>query len=491
MKKKISVVLSICLALVFFVACTNRYDEKNASFYTLDLVFNAETNVITGRQTVDFYNSFDVELADIHFHLFANAHREGAQYSPFTANEINDAFPNGRSFGGIEITSLRVDGADSPIVIGGRDEDRLIVKLPRALMPTQRVMVEMEYTLTIPNVRHRFGHYNGIVNLGNFFPIAAVFENGQWSPHVYYSIGDPFFTKAKNFKVSITAPNNLMAAMSGRVTRAPFTNGNTQTTHTSSGTLMRDFAIVLGEFQVVTGEVDGVEVRYYFTQETSMSSADALAVSMDSVRVFNELFGNYPWETLSVVKTHFLHGGMEYPGLVYISDTLSGNYFRDVIVHEIAHQWWYAIVGNNQVDHAWLDESLAEYSVALFYERMPQFGVSYSDRIAESLRTFALFEDIFGKNFDGSMNRSLSEFNSPYEYVVVAYQKGAVMLSSLRQIIGDDAFFSALRKYFQNHKFGIARPENLVAAFEVASNKNLQPFFNTWFSGEVQTFGRV
>jgi len=467
----------------------NRYDEKNVSNYQIDLVFNAETNVLTGVQTVDFFNSFNVELPEIHFHLFANAYREGAQFSPFTQSEINDAFPNGPSFGGIEITSLKVNGTDAPIVIGGRDEDRLIVKLPRALMPTQRVEIEMEYTLTIPNVRHRLGHYNGIVNLGNFFPIAAIFENGAWNQSVYYSKGDPFFTKVKNFDVSITTPSRLTAAMSGRVQRENLTGGRTR--HTSSSRLMRDFAIVLGEFQVVTGTVDGIEVRYYFTQEMSMLSQEALSVSMDSVRVFNELFGKYPYETLSVVKTHFLHGGMEYPGLVYISDVLSGNHFRDVIIHEIAHQWWYAVVGNDQVAHAWLDESLAEYSVALFYERMPQFGITYNDRIAEALRTFALFEDVFGKNFDGSMNRGLSEFNSVYEYVVVAYHKGAVMLSSLRKVIGDDAFFRAIRNYYETQKFQIARPEHLVAAFEAASNRDLQTFFATWFAGDIQTFGRA
>ena len=76
-----------------------------------------------------------------------------------------------------------------------------------------------------------------------------------------------------------------------------------------------------------------------------------------------------------MVQTDFSEGGMEYGALVYISlDVTDQLQYQGVIVHEIAHQWWYGLVGNNQILTAWIDEGLAEYCTAVFFETHPQYG---------------------------------------------------------------------------------------------------------------------
>jgi aminopeptidase N len=202
------------------------------------------------------------------------------------------------------------------------------------------------------------------------------------------------------------------------------------------------------------------------------------------------MFGKYPYTSLAVVQTSFLNGGMEYPGLVYISDRAKGEMYRDVTVHEIAHQWWYGIVGSNQISNAWLDETLAEYSATLFYEKQPQFGIGYSARIADALGAYALFCDFFDGVSDTSMNRRLPDFNTPLEYTVMTYTKGQVMMDSLRKTIGDNAFFDGLRKYFADNYLKIAAPDNLVGSFESTSKRELNAFFSTWLDGKAVTFNK-
>ncbi len=471
------------------VGCSEKgLDDAAASLsvYTIDAVFCDDDKTLTATQNVDYVNEFDVEIGELYFHLYPNAYREGARFTPFTAADTADAYPNGLSYGGINISSLKVDGKEKEIKIGGQDEDILIVEFDEPLMPTMRTKIDMEYTVTVPNVRHRFGYYGKTVNLGNFYPVACVYENGEFESSPYYFNGDPFYSTVANYKVSVTAPKKYTAAMSGI---GVITDTENDRKTFASALAVRDFAIVLGEFEQISGTADGAAVTYYYYDDENAEAS--LNTSIDSVKTFNSMFGGYPYKSLAVVQTHFLNGGMEYPALVYISDRQKGELYRDTIIHEIAHQWWYATVGNDQISHAWLDETLAEYSATLFYEKNAGYNVDYSARIADAMKTYALFCDRFENTADKSMDRRLPDFNTPMEYTVMTYVKGQIMMDSLRKTIGDDAFFKGLRKYYEDNRFRIARPENLIGAFEKTSGKDLMSFFDTWLDGNVKTFAKT
>ncbi|MCL2370557.1 MAG: M1 family peptidase, partial [Firmicutes bacterium] len=264
-------------------------------------------------------------------------------------------------------------------------------------------------------------------------------------------------------------------------------NGD-RVTHRKEALVVRDFAIVMSpDFRVMTETVDGIEIRYYYIIDPTPELS--LKIAVDSVRTFNEHIGMFPYPTLAVVETHFLHGGMEYPRLVMISNELSGDLYREVIVHEVAHQWWYAVVGNNPVLHAWMDEGLTEYTTTLFYVWNPQYGITYQERMADKLTGLLLYLELYGRQRpDTSMNRPLNEFRNSYDYMYMVYVKGGLMFSSLRRMIGNDNFFAALKLYYEQNFFQMARPENLIAAFEQASGKPLEAYFDSWLSGRVQMF---
>jgi len=482
------VVALMAFAVPMLVACNGEEAFADTlSHYQMDIIFCDESKSIDVVLTLDYRNNYAVELTELHFNVPPAAFREGAKFRPVAASEMERAFPNGESFGGIAFESVTLNGAVANHSIAGDDANVLVIPFVNPLLPQRRASIEMRFTVTIPNMRHRLGWYNHLVNLGNFFPIAAVFQNGAFATSNYYYIGDPFFSAVANFCVSITKPTRLTAAMSGATERVDAGEGKT----TTSGSIRkaRDFAIVLGEFNVRNERVGDVDVRYYYHRDVAPELS--LQAAVDSMRTFSEVFGAYPYATFSTVETAFLHGGMEYPALTMISDELEGEIFREVIIHEAAHQWWYAVVGNDQVNHAWIDESLAEFSTTLFFQLNPQYGITYEARMADALSTLTLYAQAFRHQpgFTTSMQRPLSEFRDSLEYTVMVYLKGKIMLDTLRIQIGDEAFFAALRNFYADHKFGIATPQDFIIAFENASNRPLAPFINAWVDGSIQIFG--
>jgi len=483
----ILLVATVAITIPIFTGCNLTGDKfSNLSSYTMQITLHEDGHGIDASMVLDYRNNYAVELRELKFNLPANAFREGAQFRPVATNEMAEAFPNGQSFGGTEIKSVTTsNNATIEFEITGEDENVLRVPLANPLMPGHRTSLNIDFSVRLANVRHRLGHYNGIINLGNFFPIMAVFSGEEFLTNVYYYIGDPFFSAAANFDVSITKPANLTAAMSGKTVRTT-QNGNATTRAEIKGA--RDFAIVLGEFTILNASVGDVDVRYYFVEDSEAEKN--LQAAVDSIATFSDMLGAYPWATFSTVKTPFLHGGMEYPALTMISDALTGDTFREVIIHEAAHQWWYAVVGNDQVRYGWIDESLAQMTTSLFFEANPQYGVSYDSRMAEALNMLSLYANVFRdtEGFSTRMCRPLGEFNNSLEYVVMAYYKGKVMLDTIRIQIGNDNFMTALRNLYQNNKFGILTRDTFISTFESAAQRQLAPFFDAWLDGSIAVF---
>ena len=214
------------------------------------------------------------------------------------------------------------------------------------------------------------------------------------------------------------------------------------------------------------------------------------AAAVDALKTFSDKFGEYPYESMSSVETQFLQGGMEYPGLAMISDALAPDIYREALVHETAHQWWYAAVGNDEVRYPWLDEGLTEFSTSIFYRENPSYEVDYEKRIADALGAYVLYFDAFKTaSSDTSMTRKVCDYESPFEYTYMTYVKGELMFESLRSIIGDEKFFAGLRDYYASYKFKVAKPDDLIGCMEKAAGRNLKGFFDSWTEGKVADFG--
>jgi aminopeptidase N len=236
---------------------------------------------------------------------------------------------------------------------------------------------------------------------------------------------------------------------------------------------------------MLTGSVNGVTVNYYYQLDTEPEQS--LKSAIDAINTFTNLFGAYPYKTFSIAETSFYQGGMEYPAMVMISDNLKErSVINEVIIHETAHQWWYAVVGNDEIEHAFLDEGLTEYSVVLFYEKNPSYGFTRAEMVGIAHKSYQTYCSIYDRIFGGkdtSMDRSLKDFTSEYEYVNIAYVKGALMFDYLRVSVGEEEFFKGLKKYYKDYSFKNATPDDLIFVYE--NSCQTSGFFSSWINGEV------
>lgn len=491
----------IALIIVLFSGCTSNTKSisENLTKYNLNLEFFDESKTLSGTESFVYINPTDTTLDYVMFHLYPNAFREGAKISPVSLTNEHKAYPNGKSYGKIDITEVKVSGMNCTLKLSdqddvynpnyqitGEDENILKINLPNELFPNEKVEIEIGFNITLPNVYHRFGYGEDTVNLGNFYPIACVYENGEFQTDLYHYNGDPFYSEMANYEVSICYPTTYKLATSGQILET--ITGENNNTSKMTANSVRDFAMVLSEkFNVISNACDDTQVFYYYFSDPNPEKS--LEIALKSVKTFNELIGKYPYSTLSVVEANFVHGGMEYPNLIYISNDIKDHLtYEQVIVHETAHQWWYNLVGNSEYDHAWLDEGLTEYTTALFYEINSEYGISKDQIIKNAYSNYQLFVEVYGGVYgeiDTSMNRPLNEYPTEPEYVYLTYVKGMLLFDTLREILGKEKFEKCLKEYFEENKFKIAKPEDMISSFEKASNIKLENIFNAWTQGKV------
>lgn len=481
-------ILLVILVFVLPLFFVNNKKQNHLNSYKLDLIFHEEKYLLYGEERVDYYNNSENMFTHLYFHLYPNAFREGMKNRVVSSSKEKEAYPNGESYGKIDIKKVCDQNQELEFQIVGEDENILEVKLNQPIYPDELAVVNIDFETSLANINHRLGYGDSTINLGNFYPIACVYEDGKgFSQSLYHSNGDPFYSDCANYDVTIKCSSKFEIASGGEVKSSTVSNEIKENKY--KGNKIRDFCIVLSEkLSKESKVVDGIEICYYGYQGDS-NLKKCLNIAEDAVKTFNKMFGKYPYKQLSVVKSNFVHGGMEFPNIVLISDTIEEqkdvNY---VIVHEIAHQWWYGLVGNDQYNHAWQDEGLAEYSTLLFFKNNPSYGEDFKSMVSSANNSYKLFEEVYTKvqgSVDKKMDRPLCDFETEPEYIQCTYTKGVLLFNNVHELLGDKNFFKALKKYFQSFKYKNACPEDMIAAFVDYGGNKMEKLFKSWLMGSV------
>lgn len=484
----------LCFSVIFCCFCAfsltgckkNEIKKvsKNLNTYAISAELDTDKMEISGSEKVTYKNDTSVELEEVCFHLYPRAFREGALVKPYTALNEASCFPNGISYGDLQILKVTVNGDIKKHSLSGEDEDILKISLGFKLKPNKTIEIVIDFVVTIPNSTHRFGYYDNNINLGNWYPVLCEFESGAFDTSPYYSTGDPFFSELANYEVDFIYPCSYVLTSTGE---GIVTQNGQKNEIKISAKAVRDFALVLSKnAKTETGKVGNTTVTYLGYKSDS-NTKQMLELSKEALAFFGKSFGEYPYSTLVVAKTPFLFGGMEYPNLVMISDSVSDEEeFMKVIVHEIAHQWWYGVVGNNEIKEAWLDESLSEYSTALFFEANPKYNISYKEFVESAVSSYLLYVDVISTirgDVNTKMNLAVNEYQNEYEYSYMVYVKGVIMFDSLKQAVGEKKVIAGLKKYYQNNKFKTATKNDFFASFKSACHSDIETFFESYLNG--------
>lgn len=427
--------------------------------YRLTLTLDTADQRLVGRQQVTIPNRTDADLHEIVFRLYPNLPQYGGRMS------VGPVWVNGRR------------GSSSL----GAEDTSLVIPLSRPLDPGASVTISMTFDVEIPQRASDyvlFGYSQGIWSLPDAYPLLAVHDSSLWHEDVAPPHSDAVFADVALYEVAVTLPPTLtLVTTPSLVSDTP--NGGGQRVYRIVGGPLREFAwLASPDYLVVETTAHGTALRSFYLPGDEAAGQAALNMAAAALRIYADTFGSYPFSEMAVVEAPLGYYGMEYPGLNLVGVGLYRNYraeLEDRVAHEIAHQWWYAQVGNDQINTPWLDEGLAEYSMAIYYRQVR--GQAWVNTMVNQ-RWLVPYQVLVEDGLDAVVNQPAAAFGAEYE--VIVYAKAALFFDALRQEVGDEIFEAILRQYLTRYRWRIATPDDFLQVAESVSAQDLDSLYNHW-----------
>lgn len=436
--------------------------------YSYELIFRPEENSLAVTMTLDYTNRTGDTLDTLLLRTWAGAYAR-EETSPAAIDAFYDAcYPSGFDPGGIAVEGVWWNGerADARFIDGAGTA--LQVSIP-ALSGQQSGRLLLRCRITIPTCAHRFGHSQGIWQFGNALPILAVYENGQWRVDEYSPIGDPFYSECANYSVSLVTPQGFACASAGSQTVEKRSDG-TQCLNMRA-LAVRDFGFALSEnWQKARQRINGIWVTAYGPSQESAKRAAQDAAR--AIKIYGTLYGEYAWDTYTVCAVDFPFGGMEYPGLAFIGLPAFENNQADslelILAHETAHQWFYALVGSDQVHEPWQDEALSEYAMLRYV--LERYGRGAYENLCITRAEAPMREHIPQRVTPAT---PITGFGSLDVYSAVVYGRGCALMLAAEQLTGKMDLF--LQSYCDQYAFKLASRQDFTLLLNDVTGEDLTP----------------
>jgi aminopeptidase N len=357
-------------------------------------------------------------------------------------------------------------------------------QLPEPAMPmawvdlTVPFLVEAEGPIGEAMPR-RFGITRGVLVAPTFYPLLPRRSDGAWQVEPAPYGGDTTSSAVAFYQVRFDVPDDLVLAASGvEVERGTPLDGRVEAWYVSGP--MRDFAFALGPFARLEQTAAGTRVRGLVLPEHKGDLPSMVGAAARQVELLSEIVGPYPYAELDLVDAPGAFGGIEYPGLVFIG-TLGTPNVTGTTVHEVAHQWFYGVVGNDQIREPWLDEAAATYGDILYQEHV--YGSGRSTGTISYYRS--LVRELAAP--DTPIGWPVGEYRSVSEYALIVYVKGALFFDVLRAAMGEDEFLGFLKDYYQTYRYGFVSTTEFQNLAEEHCGCALTTLFDLWVfqGGEI------
>ena len=441
--------------------------------YHIQVDINMDELTFAGRARVEYTNTESVALGELNFRLFPNG---------------------GKSYGNgsLMVTEASLDGQSVQTQLS-LENTVLELQLTQELAPGEQAQIDLGFAGVVPRdfggdqTPEGYGIYNysqGVLALAGWYPILAVYDEQGWNLDPVSGIGDSVYADMAFYSVEVSLPSHWVLAATGVETSRSTENAFTSY-QLISGPVREFFMIASADFQVESQSAAGTMINSFYLPGSQTGGQIANQVAAEALQVFNDKFGRYPYNELDVVQVPMRYAaGVEFPGIILIASNLyrfhAQPFFLETLAHEVAHQWWYNLVGNDVFEHPWMDEALTTYSSAIYFQNSgaPEL---YRDAMENYQSEY---EQAVNLGYDEPVAAGLAHFESLEQsggvYGAIVYAKGALFFRAVREEIGDEAFFQALQDYFQTFKYQIARPEDLLGAFETASGRQLEALYQEW-----------
>ncbi len=370
------------------------------------------------------------------------------------------------------------------------------VSLPAPAAPGEAVHIDLAYRVLIPPIEKTAWPPNGttgwtpdLIQAGEWTPVPTPYVEGEgWATWPYHPVGDPTFYRLVNYTLTVRAEQGVVVASSGPIYGLGGYPGLGEDGlwHFRVERARGVALFASPRYAVLIDETDGVSLTSTYLPEHIDAARAALDIAKQSIALFEELYGPYPYHSLAIVENGFF-GGMEYSALISITDYAYTTYTGEppsllhaLVSHETAHQWWYGSVGNNQAEQGWLDETIAFYSELLYFERYLPGSVDWWWQVRV---------DQYSPH--GPVDASVYDFPNSASYILLMYGQAARFMRDVREAMGDEAFFAFLRDYYAANQWQTVTPEDFFTALYAHTDADLTPIVATYFEeqGDVTSQG--
>lgn len=429
-----------------------------APVYHLDLTVSDDLQNIGGQLEVAYTNQEDVALNEIYFHQFPN-------------------LLGGR----MSIENVAINGS----AVDNAEDHATIVRIPLAtpLEPGQQAVISLDFNTMVPTESGRnygiLAYVDDILALAHFYPMLAVYDQNGWDTEPAPDGGDVTYADTSFFQVRLNAPADQVIATSGIETEREQADGRQIVSYAAGP--VRDFYVAMSnQYEQVSAEIDGITINSYAPASLLSGAEATLDFAAEALTIFGERYGPYPYTEFDMVGTPTLALGVEYPGIIAntlgiydLNNPARSTWLETTTVHEVGHQWFYNILGNDQLDAPWLDESLTQFATWQYFE--DRYGNEGGEGALEEfeLRWSSV------ENAEIPIGQPVEAYGGR-EYSGIVYGRGPLFFHELRATIGEDAFDRFLTTYTEEQRWGIVSAEIMQTTAENACNCNLSVLFEEW-----------
>lgn len=469
--------------------------------YTMEVDMNVENFQYTGTQKLVYTNNSPDELTRVYYHLYFNAFQPGSEMD---IRLQNIADPDGRmtkedkssriadltesEIGYLHPTSLKQDGVN---VTYTEEGTVLVVDLAKPLASGAKTTFDMEFKGQVPVQIRRSGRNNkdGVaLSMSQWYPKLAEYDFEGWHAHPY--IAREFHGVWGDFDVKLTIDKDYIVGGTGYLqnpqeighgyeavgTKVKKPRGKTLTWHFKAP-MVHDFMWAADpEYVHDTLQMEnGTTLHFLYKNDPKFTETwkAVQPLTEKAMNFFNKNIGEYPYEQYSVIQGG--DGGMEYAMATLITGGDKPGSVIGTMIHELAHSWFQHVLATNEAKHEWMDEGFTSFISALCSNEIREQN---KDNPFENSYNGYYYLVNSGKEQPQTTHADRYDSNTPYG--ISAYSKGAIFLSQLGYVIGQEKLMESIRKYYDDFKFKHPVPNDVKRTAEKVSGMELDWYLTDW-----------
>ena len=488
-------------AFLLLFLCTYIYGQNNNSYwqqhvdYTMEIEMNVKKHQYKGEQKLVYTNNSPDTLNKVFYHLYFNAFQPESEMD-VRSRTIKD--PDGRvgdrisklnedEIGYINVKSLSQDGQNLDYLVEGTV---LEVELNQPILPGTSTTFNMNFDGQVPIQIRRSGRDNkeGIAySMTQWYPKMAEYDFEGWHADPY--IAREFHGVWGDFDVKITIDKDYILGGSGylqnpneigygyedegvKVKR----KGKEITWHFIAPNV-HDFTWVADTDYIhdkVTAS-DGTVLHFLYQNDDNIIDnwKKLQPKTEELLAYYNKHIGPYPYDQYSVIQGG--DGGMEYAMCTLITGERSFGSLVGVTAHEMAHAWFQHVLATNEAQHEWMDEGFTTYISTLSENEIMEEGQENP-----LSRAYSGYFQLAKSGIEQPQSTQADRYAINAAYGISAYSKGAVFLSQLGYIIGEDNLKKTLNRYYDEWKFKHPTPNDFIRVAEKVSGAELSWYLLDW-----------